>query len=106
MPVTKIDIGAKPNDGTGDSLRDAFGKVNDNLDVLASLVAAKLREQTGFAPLRHDHADSVPRIVADGPPDSAPTVYGAMWIDTAAAKIYLATGTGAPSDWREIAFVS
>lgn len=32
MSVQKIGIGAAPNDGTGDPLRTAFDKVNDNLD--------------------------------------------------------------------------
>lgn len=29
-----IDLGAAPNDGTGDTLRDAGGKINDNFDEL------------------------------------------------------------------------
>lgn len=34
MALTKVDIGAEANDGTGDPLRVAFGKVNDSLDYL------------------------------------------------------------------------
>ncbi|WP_310740124.1 hypothetical protein [Arsenophonus apicola] len=32
--IKKINIGAKPDDGTGDPIRDAFGKVNDNFETL------------------------------------------------------------------------
>ena len=34
MAKQTIDIGAAPNDGTGDTLRDAFAKANDNFDEL------------------------------------------------------------------------
>lgn len=34
MPQQTINIGAAPNDGTGDPLRDAFDKSNDNFDEL------------------------------------------------------------------------
>jgi hypothetical protein len=30
MAISEINIGSTPNDGTGDSIRDAFSKVNDN----------------------------------------------------------------------------
>lgn len=106
MPLDKINVGEKANDGTGDSLRGALEKVNDNFDALTSAVLARLLEHPGFAPLRHEHENAVSRFVADAPPDSSPPMYGAMWIDAAANKIYLATGTASSSDWREVAFVS
>lgn len=34
---TKIQTGGQPNDGTGDNIRDAFTKVNNNLDLLFTL---------------------------------------------------------------------
>jgi hypothetical protein len=37
MALVDVDIGAVPNDGTGDSLRTAFGKVNGNFAALADL---------------------------------------------------------------------
>lgn len=41
MSKQSINIGSTPNDGTGDSLRDAFDKVNDNFDeVYSSLTFA------------------------------------------------------------------
>ncbi len=30
MPIQYVNIGTNPNDGTGDDLRSAFLKVNDN----------------------------------------------------------------------------
>ena len=36
---SNINIGASPNDGTGDPLRTAFQKTNDNFDTMSSNVA-------------------------------------------------------------------
>ncbi len=106
MPISKIAVGSAPNDGTGDTLRDAFQKVNFNLDTLAAAVLARLHEQWAFAPLHHEHANAVARHLNNQPPSEPPSVFGAMWIDVAANKIYLATGTASIADWREIAFVN
>ena len=40
MAQQDIDVGIVPNDGTGDPLRDAFIKCNDNFDDLYNLVSA------------------------------------------------------------------
>lgn len=40
MAQQTIDIGSAPNDGTGDPIRDAFDKTNDNFTELYSLIAA------------------------------------------------------------------
>ncbi len=40
MSQQTIDIGATPNDGTGDPLRDAFDKCNDNFSELYAAIAA------------------------------------------------------------------
>ncbi|HGJ5863633.1 hypothetical protein [Arsenophonus nasoniae] len=37
VEIKKINIGTKPNDGTGDTLRDAFSKTNDNFEALNTL---------------------------------------------------------------------
>ncbi len=37
MPIQYVNIGTNPNDGTGDDLRSAFLKVNDNFQFLASI---------------------------------------------------------------------
>lgn len=34
MAISDINIGQTPNDGTGDSIRDAFDKVNQNFTFL------------------------------------------------------------------------
>ncbi|WGM00022.1 hypothetical protein [Arsenophonus nasoniae] len=37
VEIKKINIGTKPDDGTGDTLRDAFSKTNDNFEALNTL---------------------------------------------------------------------
>jgi hypothetical protein len=37
MPIQYVNVGINPNDGTGDDLRSAFLKVNDNFQLLASI---------------------------------------------------------------------
>lgn len=104
MPVNKIDIGQAANDGTGDTLRDAFGKINDNFDTLVEAVAARLIKQWAFAPLRHEHDDTVPRYIGNSVPSEPPPTFGAMWVNIADGKIYFGTGTASVADWREIIF--
>ena len=105
MPLQLIDVGAAPDDGTGDSVREAFEKTNRNFDALAQAIMPRLLQYAAFAPLRHTHEDSVMRVVSDLPPVEAPTRLGAMWINASSGKIYLATGTSSESDWRQITFV-
>lgn len=57
MAVQKVNIGAAPNDGSGDSLRLAFQKVNNNADELSS--ALELAE--GALP----SADATPEFIRD-----------------------------------------
>ena len=106
MVYNKVDIGKQPGDGTGDAVRDAFDKINANIDDLAAAVMSRLEQQATFAALRRGDPDGVVRHLEDGPPKRAPNTYGALWIDVTTNKIYLSTGTSSPSDWREIAFVS
>lgn len=48
MPITNINTGINPNDGLGDSIRDAFIKVNSNFDFLeAARVAFASNLSTG-----------------------------------------------------------
>jgi hypothetical protein len=104
MPINKINTGAAADDGTGDTLRDAFQKVNLNLDALAAALVPRLLTQWAFAPLNHEHAGAVARFVNNAPPTEPPPVFGAMWVDAEANRIYLATGTADVSDWREVSF--
>jgi hypothetical protein len=106
MPLELIDVGAAPDDGTGDSVRDAFEKANRNFDALAEALMPRLLQHAAFASLRHTHEDAVMRVLSDLPPTEAPTRLGAMWVNAASGKIYLATGTASEADWREIAFVA
>jgi hypothetical protein len=39
MPIQTINLGAYPNDGTGDDLRTAFKKINDNFSEVVTTVA-------------------------------------------------------------------
>lgn len=39
-PLVKVNVGSGPNDGTGDPLRDAFIKVNKNVDTVAAAIGA------------------------------------------------------------------
>jgi len=59
---------AAANDGTGDTLREAFEKVNGSLDTLAAAVPARLLDQWAFAPLHHEHDNAVARYVNNAPP--------------------------------------
>ena len=102
MPTRRIAIGTKPNDGTGDPLRVAFEKTNENFDLLSSAIAARIESSQAFAAARHEHDNYVPRIVSNRAPTEVPPIFGAMWIDATTKKIFLATGTQSASDWREI----
>jgi hypothetical protein len=102
MPLERIGVGARANDGTGDPLRVAFEKTNRNFELLVSAVAAKIGRLPMFASLRHEHDCYVPRFVSDRAPAESPPVFGAMWVDATSGRIYLATGTGSASDWRPI----
>ncbi|GEM_PF-2540572 len=59
--LVKINIGAAPNDGTGDPARDAFAKHNKNMDSIANALGA---------------ASGIATLGADGrlPPGQAPAV--------------------------------
>jgi hypothetical protein len=60
MAITPINIGAAPNDGTGDPLRDAFEKVNNN--------DAEINDKAGqntndITDLQNDKADKASPVV-------------------------------------------
>jgi hypothetical protein len=63
MSILKINVGTLPGDGTGDKLRDAFIKVNNNYDESALLLLAKEDKSqkgvaNGYCPL--DATNKVP----------------------------------------------
>jgi hypothetical protein len=105
MPIEQIELGAAPNDGSGDPLRVAFEKTNRNFETLASSMMAQVRAPARYAE-HHEHAEYVPRYLAPRAPSEVPPTFGAMWIDTVSGRIYVATGTSQVSDWRELQFAA
>ncbi|MBZ8133273.1 hypothetical protein [Afifella sp. IM 167] len=102
--LRSVDLGSKPDDGQGDTLRIAFEKVNGNFDAVVELLLERMMEHPAFAPILHDHAGYVPRFVMDRAPDVPSPVFGAIWVDVPRNEIYLATGTETADQWRRIAF--
>jgi hypothetical protein len=102
MAIDPVNTGARANDGSGDPLREAFEKINLNIDTLAAAVLARLSARADFAPLHHEHGAYVARFVRAGAPTEPPPLYGALWIDARADDLYLATGTASVADWRKV----
>jgi hypothetical protein len=103
MPLSKVNLGDAPDDGRGDTLRDAFAKVNAGFDELSAAIVARLTARGVFAPRRHEHVSYVTRHIRRGAPDAPPTLLGAVWIDAARGDIYIAVGAEHVSDWRKVA---
>tara|TARA_R110000803_G_scaffold69326_1_gene131649 strand:+ start:16519 stop:17133 length:615 start_codon:yes stop_codon:yes gene_type:complete len=51
MAQQEINVGASPNDGTGDFVRDAFIKTNDNFTELYGAGGASVNPTSGFLPI-------------------------------------------------------
>lgn len=98
----KINLGDAPDDGKGDTLRDAFAKVNAGFDSVSAALS-RLSARGAFAPRRRQHVSYVTREIRQHPPEEAPTLLGAIWVDVARGDIYLAVGTAHVSDWRKLA---
>ena len=56
MAKQTIGIGTTANDGTGDTLRVAFDKINDNFDELYTDDAGDVGSITATAPIARDSA--------------------------------------------------
>ncbi|SOB91581.1 hypothetical protein SAMN05877809_101386 [Rhodobacter sp. JA431] len=101
--VERIEIGKTPDDGTGESLRSAFEKVNANFAELAAALArasasaARATQPNGGWP-----GEWVARHLADGPPQGTPPLLGALWVDVTAQQVWISTGTAASTDWRRL----
>tara|TARA_R110000822_G_scaffold70799_11_gene171054 strand:+ start:91 stop:714 length:624 start_codon:yes stop_codon:yes gene_type:complete len=54
MAQQTINIGASPNDGTGDFVRDAFDKTNDNFTELYSAGGGGTNPTSGFIPINNN----------------------------------------------------
>lgn len=68
MAKQTINIGASPNDGTGDPLRDAFNKTNDNFDELydANMSSRIVVNQSNVATTLGGTIDSTKQYFIDG----------------------------------------
>ncbi len=97
--LERIDLGAAADDGSGDSLRLAFEKVNQNFEQLTALL---LQRMTPTASAATWPGDFVPRHITDRPPDAAPPMLGALWLDLSQGALYISTGTGSVADWRQL----
>lgn len=87
--LAAINIGAAPNDGTGDPARDAFDKVNDN----ALIIEDNL-------PLMNFSAVSDPTVNDDSDDDYS---VGSRWINTTTGKLFeCVDATVGAAVWNEI----
>lgn len=102
--VDRIDLGAAPDSGTGESLRSAFAKVNANFAELAAALARLSAATAGGAGAPGAWpGEWVARHLADAPPKGAPPLLGALWVDTRARKVWISVGTESEADWRALA---
>lgn len=92
MPITSanIDIGSLPNDGTGDPLRVAFDKINNNFDELALLAPGG---PTGS--IQFKDANALPTGTANFVYDSANNVinFGGAFVPTEDSTIDIGAST-------------
>ncbi len=67
MAQQTINIGASPNDGTGDFVRDAFDKTNDNFTELYGAGGASVNPTSGFLPYNNagTFVDSTFQLIPD-----------------------------------------
>lgn len=101
----KVDIGTSEDTGDGDSLRAAFEKLNRNFESVATVLASVSAE---LADIRAEIAPDWPGrsaslYVTDIPPNAAPSMIGAIWIDSMSGVAYVSVGTMTTEDWVLIA---
>lgn len=67
MAQQTINVGTSPNDGTGDFVRDAFIKTNDNFTELYDAGGASVNPTSGFLPYNNagTFADSTFQLIPD-----------------------------------------
>jgi len=67
MAQQEINVGASPNDGTGDFVRDAFIKTNDNFTELYGAGGVSVNPTSGFLPYNNagTFADSTFQLIPD-----------------------------------------
>lgn len=92
MAKQTINIGASPNDGSGDQLRDAFDKTNDNFDELYGFINQDSSDNIIINP---DNSNARVVIVSDNVPTAAIGSAGdiAGMIAWDSQYLYLCSGT-------------
>ncbi|PRY26832.1 hypothetical protein CLV78_101934 [Aliiruegeria haliotis] len=101
----RIAVGVQQDDGTGDTLRAAFEKVNENFSRLSEALA-QIAAQNGDAQAAAAAdwpGDFVARHVSDMAPDAAPPLLGSVWVDSSEPAVYVSVGTGSRDDWLKLA---
>lgn len=83
MAKQTVNIGSSANDGTGDPLRDAFDKLNDNFD---EVYGNNFVTNARMADDAIDHDELAARYTASG---SITTYTGAVSVDWSAATNYI-----------------
>jgi hypothetical protein len=83
----KIQTGGQPNDGTGDNIRDAFTKVNDNLDLLFTLGEDNVILTEIYNTLTY--VTGILATIPSGVSSAASTLY----VDTNTSSVYNALST-------------
>lgn len=99
--LDQVDVGALDDDGSGDTLREAFTKTNANFEqlitMLALRVAGRVQQSASNWP-----GEFVPRHLSDQAPRETPPLLGAIWLNTQTGEAFISTGTASPSDWKKI----
>jgi hypothetical protein len=99
--LDRVIIGQAEDDGRGDTLRDAFAKVNANFEDLVDLLVVRITGRdmalTGVWP-----GEFVPRHVSNRDPEDAPSVLGAIWLNTESGRVFISVGTGSAADWKKL----
>ena len=88
MAINPINVGAAPDDGTGDALRDAFTKVNANEASLDARVDERVVIADGLVVVKHGASAGAARPASAGVVywlgSVSPTnqVVGDLWFET------------------------
>ena len=81
MPIQQINIGAAPDDGTGDTLRDALGKVNTNYASTAIILPITTESTTARTLGLADNKTYIRLTHASGCAITIPNQATVAWLD-------------------------
>lgn len=92
MARQPINIGAAPNDGTGDTLRDAFDKINDNETELYGLLEGDFHSAAANPTVNDDSGDGY--------------AVGTRWLNTTTRSVFIAIDvTVGAAIWLKLAAI-